>query len=145
MRESDFEKYGINHFTGEEIEETGADLKDINVDLIIALDLFRSILGYPVYLLENGMTTGSHSSWTHPAGMAVDGRTKGKLGVDRIIKAALQAGFKGIGVYWNGQCTSFHLDIRPNYAFWAGHKKEPGVGDWTFTSLFNEISLIKQD
>ena len=99
----------------------------------------RVIIDRRVGLLLNGMTTGDHKAPEHPAGLAVDGYffpADGAVEVGDIVKAALEAGFHGIGVYWNGVQFSFHLDLRPTYNFWYGSKEAPGVGSWKFSSLF---------
>jgi hypothetical protein len=106
MERVDFLDWNIKHFTPEEIEATGADLKRVQRVLVIAMDQFRGFLGRPFTLIKHGMTTGIHKAPEHPAGLAVDGFIPGLDGVDdpftaeHVFKAALKAGFRGIGVYW---------------------------------------------
>ena len=140
MKEEDFEKHGIIHFSALEVEATGASLADVQVRLMISLQAFRVILDRRVGLVFNGMTTGSHKALEHTAGLAVDGYLypgDGPVAVGDIVKAALTAGFHGIGIYWNGKQFSFHLDLRQDYAFWSGIKSSPQApGGWVFDSLF---------
>jgi len=136
---TDFKKHGITKFTPAEVENTGATLKDVRLRLILSLQAFRVIVDRRVGLLRNGMTTGEHDALEHPAGLAVDGYFfpgDGTVEISEIVKAALKAGFTGIGVYWNGVQFSFHLDLRPDLGFWYGSKESPGAGAWTFSSLF---------
>lgn len=136
---TDFEKHGITKFTPAEVENTGATLRDVHLRLMISLQVFRVLLDRRVGLLYNGMTTGEHDAPEHPAGLAVDGYffpVDGAIEMSDIVKAALTAGFRGIGIYWNGVQFSFHLDLRHDIGFWYGSKKEPGVGSWKFSSLF---------
>ena len=139
MKESDFIEYEIDNFTPTEIVETGANVEDISVDLMVAMQKFRLLVNRRVVLLSNGMTTGKHKSKLHPGGKACDcylHPDDGEVKVLDVFKFALEAGFKGIGIYWNGTLHSFHFDLRNNYAFWSG-KKEPGH-EWDFYSLIKD-------
>lgn len=143
MLRQDFQDWNIRHFTPEEIEATGADLKKVQVVLVAAMDRFREILGRPFKLIKDGMTTGHHKAPEHAAGLAVDGFVPGLDGVadpitaEDVLKAALKAGFHGIGVYWNGGIYSFHFDLRPDFSFWTG-TKSPSVPGWNYGKLIND-------
>jgi len=139
MIKEDFKKYGIVNYTPEEVEATGAKLEAVQARTMIALQAFRTALNRRVKLIPNGMTTGKHKAPEHPAGLAVDCMLyaeDGKIAVNTLVEAALNAGFRGIGIYWNGVLFSFHLDLRKSYQLWYGEKPKPGVGDWKYRDLF---------
>ena len=50
------------------------------------------------------------------------------------MNVALQWGFHGVGVYWNGECYSVHLDKRRDLAMWYAIKKAPGK-EWKYTHI----------
>ena len=131
MTKSDFVNYGIVCFSASEIIATGAQLKDVQARLIQHLDRLRRLLGTPIYLVKNGLTTGSHTSELHADGLAVD-CTMGCIEPNAILKTALEADFRGIGFYWNKKWTSVHLDLRPAHAFWIGVKKG---SKWSYRAL----------
>jgi hypothetical protein len=134
MTRDDFKAFGIRHFTPEEVIATGATLQDVKPRLLQHLDHFRIELGQPVHLVRNGLTSGSHSSTYHRQGLAADCTTK-PVEPQSVLKAALEADFTAVGIYWNrGHWTSFHLDLRPQRAFWMGYKK-PHARKWTYRSL----------
>lgn len=139
MKESDFIEYKIDNFTPSEIVETGANVEDISVDLMVAIQKFRLLVNRRVVLLSNGMTTGKHTSKLHPGGKAIDSYLHpddGEVKIIDVFKYALEAGFKGIGIYWNGTLHSFHFDLRNSYSFWSG-KKETGK-EWDFYKLIKD-------
>lgn len=143
MNRQDFQDWKIAHFTAEEIEATGANLAHVQIRLLTAMERFREKLGRPFKLIPGGMTTGNHKAPEHAAGLAVDGFVPGLDGVadtitaEDVFKAALGAGFRGIGVYWNGSIYSFHLDLRPVLSFWTG-TKAPGAAGWNYGKLIND-------
>lgn len=137
MEEKDFAECDIKHFTKEEIERTGAKLADVKTELIIVLDDFRELAGRVVVLLPNGMTTGQHKAKEHPQGKAVDigfRETDGAVDMQAMFISALEAGFTGIGIYWNGIAYSMHLDMRESYSFWKGTKNH-GDTAWRYLPL----------
>lgn len=138
MRNSDFAIYNLKYFTKEEIEETGAKLGHISTGLIICLNNVRRILGVPIHLMHNGLTTGEHSSALHKRGMACDFAVEG-VTVDDVFKAVLKAHFRGFGAYWNGVAHSFHVDLRPDYGFWSATKDEDG---WKYYGLIKDPKNI---
>jgi len=146
MRKADFKKHHIDDFTPEEVELTGATLEGIQLRLMVSLQTFRTIMDRRVGLLVNGMTSGGHKAKEHFLGLAVDGflyPDEGPMDIDLIFKAALTAGCKGIGIYWNGIQYSFHLDLRPEYGFWSGHKVAKNmVKTWRYVSLLKDLSYI---
>jgi uncharacterized protein YcbK (DUF882 family) len=114
----------LRYFTKDEIEETGSELEDIDYQVFMMLDLLREMVERPIHLLVNGLTTGSHTSRLHKAGKAIDFYIKDLRHTD-AVKVALMAsrvGFNGIGVYWNHESYSFHVDSRKELNTWFGYK-----------------------
>lgn len=137
MLRTDFEKYGITKFTWKEIESTGANPADVQLVLMMKLQVFRLKVNTRVVLLVNGLTTGTHKSKEHKDGLAVDiafQDIKYLVNVSHIVNCALEAGFKGIGVYHNEAAYSFHFDCRENYSFWSAFKRHR-ENTWNYRSL----------
>ena len=142
---SDFKKYHINNFTYQEIINTGATLSDVQKETIIGIQKYREYVRRRVKLFFNGLTTGQHESPMHPKGMAIDTYLlpeDGPINIHIIFKGALEAGFRGIGIYWNQKIYSCHFDLRPNYAFWGG-VKTANQKSWRFISLLQDPRLFK--
>lgn len=134
MKHTDF--VHIQYFTAREIENTGANIADVEYDLIHNLDRLRQMLKKKIYLLPNGLTTGNHSSKEHPEGIAGDFTIQGITAKDvvKVVVLASYIGFKGIGVYRNENgAYSFHMDLRNELALWKGTKYEDG--GWNYSSL----------
>ena len=123
----------LQWFTQSGVEETGAKIKDVKLELMFRLDSFRRDIDVPVYLLRNGLTTGKHASPEHPDGKAADICTGIVKPVWTVYKSALKNGFRGFGAYWNGKAYSYHLDIGTEYRQWTGIPDEKG--NWKFGSL----------
>src|SRR5690554_947815 len=123
----------LRYFTHSEVIGSGANIKDVKFETMYRLDNFRHDLGVPVYLLNNGLTTGKHSSPEHPNGEAADVCTGASMPVWTVYKCALKNQFRGFGVYWNGIAYSYHLDIGAEYRQWTG--VPDGKGNWRFGSL----------
>lgn len=124
--------------TADEIRSTGSNVEDVDADAFKSVCLLRKELNSPVYFLKNGITTGNHKSKGHPAGKAFDIRVP-RLPFYTVFKAAIDAGFNKIGVYWNGKAYSYHLEAAPYPAFWMGTKE--GVGPkypWKFGKLISD-------
>lgn len=125
MTRDDFQDYGIRHFTAEEVERTGAHLSEVKSRLLQHLEIFRREIGQPVYLVRDGLTSGTHACQLHVLGEAGDIALK-DFEPHEVLKAALEAGFNGIGLYlregkgW----VSAHLDLRADRAFWVAAKKK---------------------
>ena len=147
MRESDFIKNDIINFTPSEVRKTGADLSDVDKRTIISIQKFREYIRRRVKLCHNGLTTGGHKAPEHDLGLAIDSylvMADGPINIHLIFKGALVAGFRGIAIYWNGSCYSFHFDLRPVYAFWIGVKDEKkGITDWVWYPLLNDPAKIR--
>jgi len=148
MVSKDFKDYQILHIKEKDITSSGADLADINLFFIIALDKFFGTLfveyGIHAVILFNGLTTGNHKSFTHKRGLAGDiafAVSASEMSIYSIWKKAIEAGFKGIGLYWNGVAYSMHLDLRPSLAFWSMRKDETGA--WISDSVFKDPREIK--
>jgi hypothetical protein len=112
----------IKHFKPGEVTRTGAKLKDVDFRTIFVVDKFRQYLGCPVKLIKNGLTTGDHRDLAHPRGKAVDCYPTVKKSPQAAFKAALKAGAKVIGIYWNGRIYSYHLGLGPRLKFWTATK-----------------------
>lgn len=147
MIESDFKIHHIDNFTPAEVRATGARLRDVQVETFISLQRFREYIRRRVILLENGITTGNHLAPWHPKGKAVDGYLHPKDGPvkpQEIFKGAIHAGFKGIGIYWNQKMFSLHMDLRPNFAWWAGLKDSAkGIYTWQWHTLIVDLTKIE--
>ncbi len=135
--ESDLEGY----FNLGEIKATGADPEKIERETIITLVTFRKLIRRPIILLPGGLTSGDHEPESlHFKGKAVDfmlGTQPPHL--DFVVERMLRAGFRGIGVYWNGRLNSFHGDTRPEVEFWSGVKPIPGKGAWKYGTLISPL------
>ena len=119
--------YGMTgKFTKKEIEDTGASIESIDKHSFRKLILLRKTLNKPIKLLYNGMTTGRHKSKGHPLGKAYD-ITTGEEDYYKVFKCAIDAGFKKIGVYWNGSAYSYHLEDAEKCSFWSGTKEKFGL------------------
>jgi hypothetical protein len=129
----------IKHFKQNEITDTGATIEDVNFRLIVAYDHLRSMINRPVKFVKNGFTTGNHHSKQHSAGLAgdciINDKNTDTLQIAQIVECALESGFRGIGIYWNGSMYSYHLDLRDKYSFWTGIKNNPG-DEWKYDTLF---------
>ncbi len=133
MNKTDF--YRISYFTEEEIIKTGAKIEDIDFELIHKLDKVRDIIGIPIHLLENGLTSGEHSSPLHRQGKAVDFYVKG-ITHDQAVRIVLECasmGFKHCGVYWNGVQYSFHMALGNQLKTWFARKDK--YNNWTYSGL----------
>lgn len=132
MLTNDFKYFGIKNFTAKEVQNTGANLQDVNLFTMLALQRFRvhPYVNRAVILLPGGLTTGNHASYEHPAGLAVDiafREQDGKIIIKRLVYAAVESGFRGIGTYWNGIAWSMHLDIGQKvrrWAWWKHHREK---------------------
>jgi hypothetical protein len=139
MKLTDFEDFGLDNYTAVEVENTGAKLEDVKLNLMISVQRFRENVNRRVRLLPNGLTTGGHKSPEHPNGEAADCAfyaEDGSITIGVIVKAALDAGIKGLGVYWNGIAFSVHLDVGKRRRFWYAEKDGPDAMGWEFKSLF---------
>jgi len=140
MYKQDFKDYDINNINRTMIERSGAILTDVNLMLILSLDKFCELIQRRICILANGLTTGKHSSTYHPRGLAVDIaflEGNGAINIYEIWKAAIEAGFKGIGIYYNGTAYSIHLDMRPRLGLWSGWKRH-GEKNWHYTGVFQD-------
>lgn len=145
MHSKDFVEFDINCVTPEDVAKTGAKIADVSLILMLRLQAFSTLIPYKIVLLENGMTSGKHSSPLHLRGYAVDvafNSEQSKIKIYDLWKAAIQAGFTGIGVYWNGVAYSMHLDVRKCIAFWGARKNplynpdDPNSQYWIYTGIF---------
>lgn len=124
------------YFNAEEIRATGAKLEDVSFQLMLALKAYRIAINRPVWLIPGGLTTGKHEAGSYhyrPEG-AVDFYHSDPVSADLVVEELLDAGFKGIGVYWNGSIKSFHADRRDEVKLWRGVKKAGDAG-WKYSDL----------
>lgn len=139
MTVKDFER--IAYFKPIEVTRTGACLQDVKFQTIFVLDRFRKELGRAVTILKNGLTTGDHRDPAHPNGEAVDCAAAISLDPATAVKAALKAGARAIGIYWNGHAYSYHLGLGPDYRFWAATKSANNA--WTYHGLIVDPAKIR--
>lgn len=145
MLVTDFKDHNIDNFTPGEVEDTGANLADVQLETMIAIQKYRETIRRRVKLAFNGITTGKHKSPLHPGGKAIDSYLlpeDGPIKTLDILKAALKAEFTGIGIYWNGKLYSTHFDLRPNYALWSGIKNF-GEKSWDYRSLIVDLTKLR--
>lgn len=139
---TEIEIANISFFTKEEIENTGALLEDVSVDLFLRLQILRAHLNRRILLLENGLTTGKHSAYQHAQGLACDFTLHPHDGdvhmKDIFVAATNSIDFKGFGAYWNGAQYSFHVDIRDTFSEWGAIKKN---NKWLYFSLFKDLTM----
>lgn len=138
MTYSDFDH--IQNFTPKEVERTGAKLLDVKTDLIYRYDIFRNLIKVPVVLLHNGITSGEHQSPGHKEGLAGDCALLKELPCLDVFKAALEAGFRKIGIYWGGKRYTYHLEVSQEFGFWIG--TPGGLGDWRYGSLLVDPKVL---
>lgn len=141
MERMDFTLYAIDHFTPQEIENTGAELDDVKTTTIINIDRVRGDIGEPIYILKNGLTSGNHRSKYHHKGMAVDFYLMNNDfdTVYEVYKLLLEHHFKGIGLYYckDTKYYTYHADTRRDYGFWTGVKS--GLyQNWSYLSLVSD-------
>lgn len=128
----------LKHFAIREVEATGAQIQDVQAELMSRLDQFRELVGCSVRLLQNGMTTGIHKSRAHKKGLAADVALEDDGELIGVLWAAFMAGFRGFGTYWNGRVRSYHLEICDVPRGWNGKKDKPGRGAWKYGKLLND-------
>lgn len=124
-------------FSIDDIRNTGAELDDLDLDAFNKLSAFTKIISSPVFFINNGISTGVHKSAGHSLGKAFDIRVPRK-NCYAVFKAAIEAGFKRIGIYWNGNAYTYHLEDSPTASFWSGRKSRPGECPWEFNQLIND-------
>jgi hypothetical protein len=122
MKHTDFNH--ITYFTCEEVEATGADIEALKYETIHKLDMVRSVIGLPISLQVNGLTSGNHSSKEHPRGEAVDFYLKTNPDPVKVVLACASFGFRGIGVYLNKATGlwQYHMDTRKALSTWYADK-----------------------
>ena len=133
MTREDFEQ--LKNFTAEEVEATGAKIKDVQFETMYKLQVLRDILGVSIHLIKKGITTGRHKAKEHKAGKAIDFHFSPgvEFPIMRVLAAVLLAGFTALGAYWNGVLGSYHVDLGLLRS-WRG-RKEKGDDQWTFGPL----------
>lgn len=146
MTEMDFTLYHINNFTVKEITDTGAKLQDVQAQTFVSLQRLRNFLNRPIYLINNGITTGKHKAIEHKQGKAVDcflSPKDGKINSTLVVEFALMSNFVGVGVYYNSQIKnySFHFDLRERPKFWGGVKVKTKQNWVYFPLMFDPKDL----
>jgi hypothetical protein len=132
----------LKFFTQREVEATGANIKDVQLGLMLGIDLFRGKIDALIHLLKNGMTTGDHKAEEHPKGEAIDFYFDIAMDIRKFIVTAILCGFRGIGIYINdkGQ-ISFHLDLRPDLTIWKAKKNKKGI--WKYETISFDPQGVK--
>jgi hypothetical protein len=146
MKTRDLRDFELQHVRAQDILATGAPLDSVNLFLAIKVDRFIEATGLPFTFLKNGLTTGIHRASWHPRGLAVDGAfsiDQGLVKIYDVWKVAIECGFHGIGLYWNGKAYSVHMDLRPRLSFWGGTKVTKVVNgaevrEWEYFSVFQD-------
>ncbi|MCK5018317.1 MAG: hypothetical protein KAS32_14765 [Candidatus Peribacteraceae bacterium] len=130
MLEADFSTFNIDRVTPGMIRASGAFLEDVSILTISTLNsVAEELCVLSPFILKNGLTTGSHKSPFHRDGTAVD-VFLGDVSPSLVLKAALNAGFRGFGFYTNEKdINSYHLDLRPELGFWR-KKKFSKTSQW---------------
>lgn len=126
----------LNHFTASEIEKTGAFIEDVKYELMYNTNRLRELIGKPIILLPNGLTTGKHKSEYHIIGEAVDFYIEDLTDKEAVMVCFLASaiGFRGIGVYKNKKGVySFHMDLRSKFGIWKGIKNKSNT--WKYKDL----------
>lgn len=135
MKTEDFKL--LRYFTVSEVRSTGANIDKVKLKTMIAIDNVRHMVGQPIHLLRNGMTSGNHSAKEHPNGEAVDFylSTSDDSVAVQVAFSMVASGFRGIGVYKNeAGVYSFHGDTRELLTTWRGMKVQDKKG-WEYTAL----------
>lgn len=143
----------LNNFTEREITKTGARLKDVKFGTMYTLQTVRTKIDRRIKLVKNGITTGKHSADEHPNGKAIDFHLDDRDGIVtfriavKVLYAMFEAGFKGIGLYHNGNIYSFHGHIGSTYRTWSTRKVRVRKGKtyryiWQYSALFTDPQLI---
>jgi len=139
----------LDNFTYREVERTGAKIKGVKFRTMWTLQLVRTKTKKAIRLMANGLNSGDHKSKEHAAGEAVDFAVSGVKTFAQVVKviyAMLEAGFRGIGVYWNGHAYSFHGDvgaIRTWAAIRIESKGVPRKTEWKYYALLVDPSKLK--
>jgi len=106
-------------------------------DTMDKLQVFRTDVNECIDIIDINRLSHDAKYGYHPKSRAVDIfiHNINKYNIDAIVEKALNAGFKGVGVYRNHiGVYSFHLDTRNSYVFWRGEKKEQ-YDSWTYSNL----------
>lgn len=139
MKDRDFKDFGIA-IDAHLIKSTNAPLDTVNLYTVIKLDesmaAVSSEFGCTLVVLPDGITTGVHRTPWHARGLAVDVAIDGdKVPIYKILKRMISIGWKGIGVYHNGQSYRLHLDMRPALSIWGGVRND---SEWINYNLFRD-------
>jgi hypothetical protein len=137
MKNEDFRKF--KNFSYKEVAATGANILMLRMRLFHYLQSFRNTIDRKVIILENGLNSGEHKSLFHQNSEAVDftlDPDEGEIDVNYIVAILIQTGFKGIGVYWNGEIYSFHADLRYIAGLWKADKSDDGLA-WEYEELLS--------
>lgn len=136
MRLEDFDKLKNFNYDND-FKQVGGNLSEMDFEVYRRLQSLRDSLPAGNYIQVLSANSGGHSSNSfHYKGMAIDAfiplvNTR----IDRVFELAIEAGFKGIGIYKNrAGVYSFHFDIRDSYTFWRGTKAGTQTS-WNYDDL----------
>ena len=101
----------VEHFN---VTENWGSPYKMNVYLIFYVDLFRSLLGYPVDVYNAYETRGHSPTGMHPKGRAVDCSPAQEVSLVDAFMTAMRLPFSGVGLYkWWKPRAGLHLDVKP--------------------------------
>jgi hypothetical protein len=114
------------------------DISKLDKGMLIMLDNYREILGYPVNINSDYEQSGHANNSEHYEGKAVDCSSKAPLWWQYIC--AERVGFENIGLYPNWKTPGLHLGIRGNESRrWIGL----GSGKDQKYEKYNEVNFKK--
>ena len=147
MKKSDFIKYNLDKVTCQEVENTGTDLENVELQLILKVHEWRLDHGYRIGLLYNGINSGSHSSEEHPKGQALDcfiyNDDNTTIDIQKVFRSARKIGFSSIGIYYCEETNIYciHLSIGNRYVEWCAFKNKK-KDKWKYRRLIVDPRLI---
>lgn len=128
---------GVRWFSAREVEPLLDPARPLDADLFLVLDDFRDMVECGVKLLS--LNGGTHTAGSqHYKGKAVDFVLLKERDPLQVAHRMLDAGFRGIGIYWNGAAYSYHGDLRERHASWTGWKTGLPHSEWVYGKLLRD-------
>ena len=124
---------------------------DVEESLVRAIIKLETELGKKIYVTNstrcvkhNAEVGGSKNSTHLPATTAIDFYCN-DVPVEDVFMTAVEI-FNGVGVYWDGQHTFYHVDLRPNKLYWRHIKSyKYDTTENTLDEYKSEIDKIKNE